>query len=702
MAILGSLRKNSVVLITVIGMALFAFVISGVFDGKGYVAQSPVGVVNGEDLSIQDFRDQVDFLQTNYNLSGLNAVNSVWDQKVRSLILSDQFKLSGISSGKDHLETLISENPSFNSDPRFLNDIGTFDLNKFIDFVVELKTTNTVAYEQWKNQELIFENQSNEKIYFDLIKSGINFSFKDAQFEYFSQNDKVDIEFIQIPYSSIEDSLVKLKNSDIEKYIKDNQSDYQIESSRNIKYVLFDEKPTSQDETETRNILENLLKERKEFNSVSKQEEIIPSLSSSKNLTDFINDNSEIPFDSIYVPKGALPLNDANLLFNLDIDKTYGPYIDGEYFKISRMLDRKNGGNVRASHILISYNGSQSATPQILRSKNEAKNEAMRILGLVKKNPNSFSSLASEYSDGPSKSVGGDLGFVQEGSMVKPFNDFIFSRRVGTIGMVETDFGFHVINIVAKEDLVLLASVAIKNLPSDRTSDKVFNSATKFEIGLSKEADFDNLAQENEYDVKTVNSIKALDENLPGLANQRRLIQWLFSEETKIDSYKRFDLSVGGYIIAKVTGMKNEGLATIDDVKFTAVPKVRNLLKAKMIIKENSEIESFEDLASYNETEIKKALALNQKSATLTDAGIEPLVVGFAFALQENEVSDFIVGENGVYKIKIIKKQSSKEMESYEPYKNQLLQSKRPMSTNSLYLALKENAEIEDNRSIYY
>ena len=507
-----------------------------------------------------------------------------------------------------------------------------------------------------KNQELIFENQSNEKIYFDLIKSGINFSFKDAQFEYFSQNDKVDIEFIQIPYSSIEDSLVKLKNSDIEKYIKDNQSDYQIESSRNIKYVLFDEKPTTQDETETRNILENLLKERKEFNSVSKQEEIIPSLSSSKNLTDFINDNSEIPFDSIYVPKGALPVNDANLLFNLDIDKTYGPYIDGEYFKISRMLDRKNGGNVRASHILISYNGSQSATPQILRSKNEAKNEAMRILGLVKKNPNSFSSLASEYSDGPSKSVGGDLGFVQEGSMVKPFNDFIFSRRVGTIGMVETDFGFHVINIVAKEDLVLLASVAIKNLPSDRTSDKVFNSATKFEIGLSKEADFDNLAQENEYDVKTVNSIKALDENLPGLANQRRLIQWLFSEETKIDSYKRFDLSVGGYIIAKVTGMKNEGLATIDDVKFTAVPKVRNLLKAKMIIKENSEIESFEDLASYNETEIKKALALNQKSATLTDAGIEPLVVGFAFALQENEVSDFIVGENGVYKIKIIKK----------------------------------------------
>ena len=57
MAILGSLRKNSVVLITVIGMALFAFVISGVFDGKGYTSQDPIGMVNDQDLSIEEFRN---------------------------------------------------------------------------------------------------------------------------------------------------------------------------------------------------------------------------------------------------------------------------------------------------------------------------------------------------------------------------------------------------------------------------------------------------------------------------------------------------------------------------------------------------------------------------------------------------------------------------------------------------------------------
>ena len=702
MAILGSLRKNSVVLITVIGMALFAFVISGVFDGKGYVAQSPIGVINGKDLSIEEFRDQVDFLQSNYNLTGINAVNSVWDQKIRASILDDQFELSGVSSGKDHLESVISENPSFSSDPRFQNEIGEFDINKFVDFIAELRTTNTSAYEQWKNQELAFENQSNEKIYFDLIKSGINFSFKDAEFEYLSQNDKVDIEYIQIPFSSVDDSLITLKKSQIEKYIKENESEYKVDSSRNIKYVLFDEKPSKEDETATRNILENLLNERKEFNSVSKLEEVIPSLTTTNNLSEFINDNSEIAFDSIYVPKGALPVNDANILFDLDIDQTYGPYIDGEYFKISRMLDRKVGGNVRASHILIAYQGSLNASPQTLRTKLEAQNEAKRILNLVRRNPNSFSSLASEFSDGPSSSVGGDLGFVQQGAMVKPFNDFIFSNKVGEIGMVETDFGFHVITIVAKEDLVLLASVAVKNLPSDTTSDRVFNSATKFEIGLSKDLNFDDLADESDYDVKTVNSIKVLDENLPGLPNQRRMVQWLFSDETKIGSYKRFDLSSGGYIVALVTGLTNEGLATIDDVRFTAIPKIRNIEKAKLIIKENSDLKTLEDLASYNEITVNKALALNQKSATITDAGFEPLVVGHAFALTENEESDFIVGQNGVYKIRVLKRDSSIELESYQGYKNQLIQSKRPSSTNSLYLALKENAEIEDNRSTYY
>ncbi|MBT4958489.1 MAG: peptidylprolyl isomerase [Flavobacteriaceae bacterium] len=702
MAILGSLRKNSVVLITVIGMALFAFVISGVFDGKGYTSQDPIGMVNDQDLSIEEFRNQVDFLERSYNLSGMNAVNSVWDQTVRNLILKNQFELSGVDSGKDHLEYILSQNPSFNSEPSFLNDAKIFEIEKFIDLIVEYKTTNPDAYEQWKKQESIFQSQSNEKIYFDLISSGINFSYKDGEFEYLLQNDRVDIEYVQIPYSSIPDSLVKLKNSDVQKYIKSNHTDFKIDASRSIEYVLFEEKPSIEDENETKSFLESFLVEKKEYNDISKQEETIPSLLTAKNLTEFINQNSEIKFDSIYVPKGSLPNNDANILFNLNKGQNYGPYLDDEYFKISRMLDKKKGGNIRASHILISFKGSKNASPEITRSKSEARKEANRILKLVRKNPDSFSGLAFEFSDGPSKSSGGDLGFFQEGAMVKPFNDFVFSKKEGTIGVVETDFGFHVINIVAKEDLVLLASIAIKNIPSENTSDKTFNLATKFEINLSKNKNLNELARENNHEIKPVSNIKILDDNLPGLTNQRRLVQWLFSEEVELNSYKRFDLSNGGYLIAQVTDLREEGLSSVEDVTFTAVPKVRNQKKAELIIKQNKKNKSLEDLANNNNTEIKKALALNQKNATISGAGREPLLVGHAFGLKVNQISDFIIGENGVYKIKVTKKDKSSGLDTYSSYQNQLLLSSRPSVNSTLYQAVKESAEIIDNRSTYY
>lgn len=702
MAILGSLRKNSVVLITVIGMALFAFVISGVFDGKGYTSQDPIGMVNDQDLSIEEFRNQVDFLERSYNLSGMNAINSVWDQTVRNLILKNQFELSGVDSGKDHLEYILSQNPSFNSEPSFLNDAKIFEIEKFIDLIVEYKTTNPDAYEQWKKQESIFQSQSNEKIYFDLISSGINFSYKDGEFEYLLQNDRVDIEYVQIPYSSIPDSLVKLKNSDVQKYIKSNHTDFKIDASRSIEYVLFEEKPSIEDENETKSFLESFLVEKKEYNDISKQEETIPSLLTAKNLTEFINQNSEIKFDSIYVPKGSLPNNDANILFNLNKGQNYGPYLDDEYFKISRMLDKKKGGNIRASHILISFKGSKNASPEITRSKSEARKEANRILKLVRKNPDSFSGLAFEFSDGPSKSSGGDLGFFQEGAMVKPFNDFVFSKKEGTIGVVETDFGFHVINIVAKEDLVLLASIAIKNIPSENTSDKTFNLATKFEINLSKNKNLNELAKENNYEIKPVSNIKILDDNLPGLTNQRRLVQWLFSEEVELNSYKRFDLSNGGYLIAQVTDLREEGLSSVEDVTFTAVPKVRNQKKAELIIKQNKKNKSLEDLANNNNTEIKKALALNQKNATISGAGREPLLVGHAFGLKVDQISDFIIGENGVYKIKVTKKDKSSGLDTYSSYQNQLLLSSRPSVNSTLYQAVKESAEIIDNRSTYY
>jgi len=708
MAILGQIRSKSIFLIIVIGLALFAFVISGVFDGKGYQAQQPVGVINGEEVLIEDFRGQVDFLERNYNQQGMIAVNNVWNQRLRSEILRQQFEISGIQSGKDHLQNILKNNPTFNSDPQFLNEAGMFDIDKFKTLIIELKTTNPEAYEQWKSQEKIFESQSNEQIYLNLVNAGVNYTQADGKFEYTLQNDNVDIEYIQIPYSSVEDSLISYSQSDLKKYINNNEDEFKVNSSRDIEYVIFEEKPSFEDEKAVKNRLSKFLKESKEFNEVSKLEEITPSLTTAKNIKEFINEYSESSFDSIYLPKGSLPVDHANLLFNLNIDQTYGPYLDGEYFKISRMLDKKIGGSVRASHILVAYKGSKNANPNVSRSKNEAKKEANNILRKIRKSPKSFTELAFEFSDGPSKSRGGDLGFVQDGNMVKPFNDFIFSKRIGSTGVVETDFGFHVIKVVAKDDLVLLASITEKNVPSDATSDKVFNSATKLEMSLSKDEDLNTLSNKENYTVKTVNGIQILDNDFPGLKDQRRIVQWLFTESTNVSDFKRFDLPKGGYLIAQVTKIVDEGLSNVQDVSYKVLPMVLKSKKADFIISKNDNSLSLEEIAEINGTEVRKALALNQKNATITGSGLEPLVIGASFSTNINETSDFIIGENGIYKLKVIKrKDTNTNSDSIDSnfiisYKNQLLNLNRTSSFARVYESLKENAEVTDNRSVYY
>ncbi|MDB4130715.1 peptidylprolyl isomerase [Flavobacteriaceae bacterium] len=708
MAILGQIRSQSIILIIVIGLALFAFVISGVFDGKGYQAQQPVGIINGQDILIEDFRGQVDFLERNYNQKGMVAVNNVWNQRLRSEILNQQFEITGIQSGKDHLQNILKNNPTFNSDQQFLNEAGIFDIDKFKALIIEFKTTNPEAYENWKNQEKIFESQSNEQIYFNLVRAGINYTQTDGKFEYNLQNDNVDIEYIQIPYSSVEDSLITYTRSDLKKYIDNNKDEFKVDASRNIEYVIFEEKPSFDDENAIKNRLNSFLKESKVFNSVSKLEEVTPSLITAKNIKEFINEYSETSFDSIYLPKGSLPADHANLLFNLNNNQTYGPYLDGDYFKISRMLDKKIGGSVRSSHILLAYKGSLNANPNVTRSKKEAKKEANNILRKIRKSPENFTELAFEFSDGPSKSRGGDIGFVQDGNMVKPFNDFIFSNRVGSTGLIETDFGFHVIKIVAKDDLVLLASITEKNVPSDETSDKVFNSATKLEMNLSKEGNLNALADKDDYILKTVNGVQILDNDFPGLKDQRRIVQWLFSETTNISDYKRFDLPKGGYLIAQVTGMVDEGVSNVQDVSYKVLPMVLKSKKANFIISKNDNSLSIEKIAEMNGVDVRKALALNQKNATITGSGLEPLVIGSSFGTPLNQTSDFIIGENGVYKLKVLNrketgfKDDSIDANFVVSYKNQLLNSNRTSAFARVYESLKENTEVSDNRSIYY
>ena len=702
MAVLGNLRKNSFVLIAVIGMALFAFVIAGVFDGSGFQSQEPIGKVNGEELSISDFRNQMDVLKKSYNFNDLQALTTAWDESVRIELLNQEINELGIGSSSDHLEYFLSQSPSFNSDERFINDAGLFDVNKFSNFISELKEINPEAYFQWSNQENQFNNQIKANTYFNLISSGLNSTFFEGKKQYSTSNSNANISFVKIPYSSIPDSLVSVKNSEISKYIKDNPEDFEQESTRSIDYVIFDESPSKKDQNDLRLRLENLLNQREEYNQVSKLNEVVPGFLTTSDLELFLSENSDVPYDSIYRPKGFFSSDHAQMIFNLDNNQTYGPYTDGEFLKYSKMIDKKRNGNVRASHILVSYQGAQGASSEITRTKEDARKEASRILNLARNNPDSFSSYALEFSDGPSKSNGGDLGFFQEGMMVKPFNDYVFSNRVGRIGLVETDFGFHVIKVVAKEDVVLVGTIGLKNIPSDRTSDSIFNIASKFEIDLGKSFDINKTASDLDFEVKSLNSIGELDHDLPNMENQRRLVQWLFNEDSSIGDYKRFDLSQGGFVIVQINDKQDKGLMPARLATLTVTPILKNQKKAEIIISENKKYTTLEDLSASNNLEIINVSALNQITPVVSQAGFEPKLVGTAFGLEIGQTSNLIEGETGVYLVKLNSLNSVEEIDSYSAFENQLTSKLRTNLDFNIVQSLKKSADVVDNRSDYY
>ena len=704
MAILGKIRQRSIFLILVIGMALFAFVISGVFDGSSSNTgpTDPIAVINDKEVEIGFFRQMVEQTERTYNYSTLQSVNMVWNQALRNTIFDQQFEKLGIDAGKDQLEQIISSDDNVINNPSFQNEAGFFDFGIFSDYISQMKVENPTAYENWKIQEQSIIGVAKQRIYLDLIKSSNVMTESEAKINYHFENDNVNLEYVQIPFDIIPDSLVNISQSEINRYIKNNEDDYKINNSRSIQYVIFEEIPTEDDLTAIQLRLDGIKTKRIAYNDVSKLTDTIMGLKETVNISDFIDEYSEVSFDSVFKPRGSYNNDYADILFGLDEGEVFGPYRDGNTFKISRLIGRKNNASLRASHILISFQDASRAPSNISITKEEARIKANRIFRLARRSSTDFEQLVRDNSDGPSKNRGGDLGFFKEGDMAPEFYDFVNKNKVGRIGLVETEFGFHIIKITDKDDLALIADVVAEALPSDKTSNEIFRKATQFEMDTSENEEFLKIAERSGYKVRPVKQISALEENLPGLNQQRNIVKWAFENERNIGDISRFTLSRGGYVVVQLTGKIKEGLATIDEVGDKVREIIRKDKKATLIKKRYSQMTTLQSIAEDDKLSIVKASAINQKNPTLVGAGNEPYVLGVAFALKPGELSDLIKGEKGVYKLLLKQKNIVEDLDNYTSYAEQARQDMSNKMMESVYSALESVAKIDDNRALYY
>lgn len=702
MAILGKIRERSIILIFIIGMALLAFVFTGVFDGNSTQSQEPVLIVGDAEVGIDEFSRQVDFAERSYRMTSMQAVNFAFEQSTNAKVYEQTSEDLGLEVGKNHIELFLKSDPNFSSDPQFVDENGAFDPQRFTDFILDLRQNNPQGFEQWKVQEGSIKNNIKVDNYQDMVNAGINVTSFEAQQEYALQNDLVDIEYVRIPLTTFADSLFTVTDKDIEAYINNNSTKYEQDASRSIRYVQFDVVATPEDKLLIENELRILLSDRSIFNEVSKQEEIIPSFAnvSDISIASYVSEYSEVPYSDTFVSETELSGNYASTLFKLSKGAVFGPYEDNGYSNLTKMIAKKKNGKAKARHILVAFGGAARAQESVTRSKSQARKEAYALLRKARRGSD-FAQLARENSDGPSGPNGGDLPEFTKDEMVAPFSDFVFRNRKGAKGVVETEFGYHVIEVLAKKDVVKLATISKKLIPSDATANRVYTAASQFEFDL-KEIDFEDLAKQKNLGVSEVNDLKILDDSFPGLGNQRQVVQWAFEEDRKVSDAKRFSYNTDSFLIVQVTSSRAEGLASTTDVADTVTPLVLSEKKKAYIVDEIKDYTSLEEVANQFGQTPSNAKAMNRFTAMLAGASKEPKVIGAAFSMLSGAISEPIVGNTGVYVVKAIATTPAEALPSYAGYKSSLLSTAKQNAQQELTAALKTTYTITDNRQLYY
>ena len=715
MAILNQIRQRSFFLIVVIAMALFSFVLADVFRNTGTsdMNSSTVGSVNGTDIERDDFMRKVDNAekQNRGSRSAIQSMSNIWDQEIKKLVLKTEFDEIGLRVEKNMMRSLLKNNLS--AFDEFKNSEGNFDESKLNQFILNLKeispeTTelqnSLVNYESWNIFESNIAAFGLEQSYNKLIESGINTTIFEGLTEYHFNNDLIDFEYVKIPFSKISDSLIQVKKSDVNQYISKNQNKYKASKSRSISFVKFEENASASDKLATETNLQNLIDDKEEYDFENKKSVTVPGFKSTKNNEEFVNINSAIKYFDSYVFKKMGSNEIPDEIFNLSVNELHGPYSEDGYIKVTKLIEaRRLPDSVKVRHILIPYFGSLRSDPEVSITRDQAKAKSDSILRILNRNRNKFNSLLDLSSDKVSNQNGGEIEFAYFDNFAEEFRNFSFENNVGSIDVIETEFGFHVIEILSqnkKQRAIKVANLALKIEPSEITRDSIYNIASRFEIDANED-NFEDLANQREFDIKKANNLKELDENIPVLGKQRSIVKWAYDETTSIGDVKRFNLQDGGYAIAILKSINDEELMDYEKAKITAIPEVKKQKKAEQIIK-MVKTSNLNDISNLFDTNIETSLAVSLSSPVISGVGNEPSVIGFAMGLEKDEISQPIIGKSGVFYVKLLDKRVASEIDNYQVQINKINSSSRNTSRTNTYDALKEKAEIEDFRSIFY
>ncbi len=701
MAAIGNIRKHYGLLVAFVGLALLAFVLGDLFKSTNSRQGTNVASVGNEKITYQDYSNMVSMNLENAKASNAGSITpeqnysihaSTLEQMIRDIVMKREYKDLGlVVSSEELFDQFLGENPNQYVVSSFTGADGKFNRELVETYIRDFQTLTPEMQANWLNFErAIKEDRLNTK-YDNLLKKSFYLPTKLAERYYSDKNDKVSAEVYAIRYNTIADSTVVLSDADKKAFYEENKNKYQTDATRAIDYIIFEIKPSKADIDFSRNLVNDLKDD----------------LASIENAASFVNANSDLPFDSAWKSRTDVPAEFENAIFSNGAGFVYGPYENDGYYNVAKVLDVENrSDSLMASHILVSYANALRSTET--RTKDEAKSLADSLLNVIKKDSSKIETLAKDFSDDPSAQTNnGDLGWFTDGTMVYTFNEFVQDNKVGTVGMVETPFGYHIIKVTDRNEAAPKARIAVvanEITASTATYQNIFAEANRFVTENTTAEEFNAAIENQGLNKRTFPTMRTTTNYITGISNPRQIVRWAFDENTKVgDMSSIFDLD-DMYVVAVLTKAVEEGDAPYQDIAERYEYVIKKEKKGAMLAEQakayGTDYQKMIDNLKGEKTTVDN---VTFEGRGFGNFGVEDKVIGTVIGMKEGEVSEPIIGGNGLYVVKVVKETpaatttdySNIQREQRSKFNNQIL-------NNAVYSALKDMTKIEDNSILFY
>ncbi len=706
MATIQRIRQRSGLLVVVVFVALIAFLLGDLFRSGGskfFGDPNVIGTVNGRDITRQELSQGMEELRAGNpeqyaNTTSIQLANFVWNNIVTEELLSAELSAAGMSVSEQEIYFDIITNPNIRQN--FAGANGQFDENMFKSYIAQVRDNRDASeqsvemWTQWLSFERAVANQAQNFKYTNAIEKAIFMPAGLAETEINRGDAQHPAQYVYVPYIDVNEDEINVSDEDAKRYFNAHREDFSQEEGRNIEFINFPLAPSESDREGVRAELASL-----SFEWLDVEDDSV-----------FVNQHSDVRFQSEYYTTTELVGTGLDTLVDgQSVGFQKGPIDLGGAFAVVKLVDRKTvPDSVKARHILIPFAGATRADASVTRNPQEAKVLADSLFAYLEGNPSAFESVSEAFSsDVVAKEKGGDLGYFSRGSMAKPFENFCFFRKNGSMGVVPTQFGWHVIQVTDQKganDVYKIGQIIREILPSDETIQTLYNQASGYAAEAQTAEDYRALATEKGFFLRPARNLGRFEEVVSGLGTARRVVRWAWDDDREEGNIGLLENDGNGYVVVVLTDKLEEGISSFEMVQTQCLEAAKKDAKKALVLErlENASAgaATIEAVATAAGKEVR-TLSFRISQFNISGVGNEAKVVGTICGLEPGTLSPVILGENGAF-VAITSPANPAPQIDYANMAQNTQRSIRNLVGTQAYKALQDKAKIEDMRYMMF